>query len=681
MLKRVQNWLWENRVDVAIAIVLFIVAAVPRMADLGMYLTADEKSWMGRSYEFIRAIKDWRFNDTLQTTHPGVTTLWLSGAAITARMFLTHTPFSFENLAHFAAAAQFPIALVNSLSVPAVYFFLRRLFFQLPDSIFHIPLLASLFIALNPLLIGYSRVAHVDALLSSLMFLAALATLLYVQRGYARGWLIASAVLSGLAILTKAPAVFLLPFLGLAVLVRGGIRIQWLPRLRDLTLWLLIVTLIFLIIWPAMLFVPDPKGNALLLKRDLGGAALTPHHMVEDYTLNTFHYPLALLTRTTPVALVFASLGVITLLLDPLVRKSGHSPFVRGRKQLWLFVAYVFFFIVMMTLVAKKGDRYILPVFPALDVLAAFGILGVWSFIGHWSLGFSHWRSRLHYVAGAIAVMYLVVVAWGYHPYSIAYSNPLFPDNLSQELGWGEGLEQVARWLNESDPQAVVASWYPEELGAYTSAHVAHINAHEQPKVEYVVLYRNMFGRSPDHYANDFIDEYYKKREPAFVASVAGKEFAWVYPKLAFETIVGELTPGVRVEQELSVTHDNLIGVDVLAATYTGRAKSGELVVSLWEVPAFAEATAGRQGQVLHTWHIPVSSLENDRWMTLRLPANVDLAGQKVSVSIEVVGTSPQDAPTVRSTKSLDSRPLAVRLRYRVNGQEATEEDTLLLKK
>ena len=639
--------------DVAIAIVLFIVAAVPRVADLGTFLTADEKNWMGRSYEFIRAVKDWRFNDTLQTTHPGVTTTWLSGTAITAWMFLTHTPFSYQTLAHFAAAAQLPIALANSFAVPVIYLFLRRIFTS--NSTYEVesrflPVVAALLTALNPLLIGYSRVAHVDALLASLVFLAALAIIIYAQTGYRRGWLLAAAVLSGLAILTKFPAVFLVPFFILVLLVyepgfwkkAGALR----SRARDFTLWLLIVVLMFLIIWPAMLFVPNLKGNVLILKRDLGAAAVTPHNTVEDYTLNSHHYPLALLTRTNPVTLVFGGLAILWLLLK-----------IPMSKNLWLLMGYIFFFIVMMTIVAKKGDRYILPVFPAIDLLAAFGI---WGLIGHWSLGLGNLRLRLQYVLGFLSIVYLVATIWNYHPYAIAYSNPLFRDNLSQELGWGEGLEQVAAWLNENHPKAIVASWYPDELGAYTSAQVAHINAHEQSKVQFVVLYRNMFGRSPDHYANNFIDEYYKKREPVFVAKVAGKEFAWVYPKWAFDRVVGELTPGVEVEENVPVTHDNLVGVDVMVATYSGRAKAGELIVSLDDF----------------SWRVPIATIQDDRWLTLRLPEVRSLTGKTVVVKIETQGTSVRNAPTLRA----NAEGLAVRLRYSVGGQEATEEDTLLLK-
>ncbi|MEK7557186.1 MAG: DUF6212 domain-containing protein, partial [Patescibacteria group bacterium] len=181
----------------------------------------------------------------------------------------------------------------------------------------------------------------------------------------------------------------------------------------------------------------------------------------------------------------------------------------------------------------------------------------------------------------------------------------------------------------------------------------------------YVVLYRNMFGRAPDHYANNFIDEYYKKREPIFVAKVAGEEFAWVYEKWVFDRIVGELVPGKKVSQEVEVRYDNLVGIDVMVATYSGKAKAGELVVVLRQA----------QDQVLRTWHVPVSEIQDDRWLTLKLPDPMDLKGEQVMVEVSAKGTSVGNAPTLRR----HADRLAVRLRYKVNGQEATEEDTKLL--
>ncbi len=698
---KIRPFLVTHRWDVITALIIFVVAAVPRLIDLGVFLTADEKNWIGRSYEFIRAFKDWRFNDMLQTTHPGVTTMWLSGLAVTAKMILSSVPFSFRNLIYFVTAAQFPIALMNAMAVPAMYLLLRQV---LPKN-WLIPVLASLFIALDPLFIGYSRVAHADALLASLLFLAALTTILYIQRGYQRSWLIASSVLSVLAILTKFPGLFIVPFFVLTVLAKekaGLFTKQVLAaRARDFIIWTLLMSIIFLLAWPALIWVDNPAGNVYTVQRDLGRAALTPHHMTEDYSVDSGHYPAALLTRTNPVALIF-SVAFVVWLLGTLMHlwniRSGTGERtevaalagVDERRFLWLIISYAFWFVVMMTLVAKKGDRYILPVFPAIDLMAALGVIITGAAIARiWKMGATNLKIAM-LVLPVISVLYLGTVVIRYHPYAIAYSNPFFPDNLSQELGWGEGLEQVGAWLAQNAPDAVVASWYPEELAAYTSAQVAHINAHQQGRIRYVVLYRNMFGRAPDHPANDFIDEYYKKRKPVYVAYVTGKEFAWVYEKQVFERVVGEITPQLRTGQEVQVTHNDLVGLDILAATYNGRATAGDLIIELKEQVG---------GRLIQRWELPVATIENDRWITVSLPEPLQLSGQEMLVEIYGRGTTSGNAPTVRYTQDFNYRPtdiilsntgvladvdtkkgdLAVRLRYQVNGQTASEEDTKLL--
>lgn len=675
-LQPIKSFVWLHRWDVAVALLLLAVAAATRLTDLGTFLTADEKNWMGRSYEFIRAFKDWRFNDMLQTTHPGVTTLWLSGIAITLKLLVSGIPFSFRHLIYFVTAAQFPVALVNALAVPVLYVLLRLLLRRRLPAVF-----AAIFIALDPLFIGYSRVVHVDALLASFVFLAALATLLYAEQGYARRWLLISSVLGGLALLTKVPAVFLLPFFWLVVMVYGGRAVfRWAfvrERLRDFLLWTLIAGLLFVTLWPAILWVPNPEGNVLVLKRDISQAALTPHHMVEEYTLDGSFYLTTLLTKVSPVIQALVVLALVGL-------------FARGpqRRIVFLLVAYTFFFVLMMTLGAKKGDRYILPVFPALDVLAAYGVV----FCSSWVSRVLRWDEHRHGVSltlliGGVVVVYLAAVVFMYHPYTIAYRNPLPPEGIGQELGWGEGLEQVAAWLNEHAPDAVVASWYPEELGAYTSAQVAHINAHEQSKVRYIVLYRNMFGRAPDHPANDFIDLYYTKRDPVYVAHVAGKEFAWVYEKPVYERVVGELVFDKQVGQELVVEHDHVAGVEVLFATYSGAAQRGAVEVTVRD---------GRDGPVLYQERVPVEDLEDNGWLRVVFPEDGILPRDTFFVSVAAEDTLTDDAPTVRYTTQYEHRAapvfffdrgvwtakdgdLGVRVLYRVGEEFVTEDETRLL--
>ncbi|MBI3251604.1 MAG: phospholipid carrier-dependent glycosyltransferase, partial [Candidatus Andersenbacteria bacterium] len=497
---RIRHWWNLYKFDVLAVGVLFFLAGVPRLYGLGAFLTADEKNWIGRSYEFVRAFKDFRFNEMLQTTHPGVTTLWLVGVSVAATIGFRHIPFASQNLRHFVVPAQLPAALLNTLAVPAMYLLLRKL---LPGRL--VPFLAAALVALDPFIIGYSRVAHVDALLMSFLWLAALSMLCWANQLYDRRYLVLGGVLSGLAILTKVPAIFILPFLGLILLVTRPdfIRHRWWlhNRGRDAAAYLLLIAVMVVFIWPALLFVPNPQGNVLTLKRDYVDAALIPHDMTENYSLNVWHYPAALLARATPQVQFFALvLGVMLAweLLASRLRPGFQLAALAGinRRTLWLFWLYIFFFMVMMTLGAKKGDRYILPVWPALDTLGALGVV-------LFARGAYGWMeqlvkkqikrlegSRRHLLQSIVAIVFgflvladLARVIGAYHPYEIAYSNPLFPDNLSQELGWGEGLDQVGAWLTSHAPEAVVASWYPEELRAYTSARVIHINGHEQNQV------------------------------------------------------------------------------------------------------------------------------------------------------------------------------------------------------
>ena len=90
---------------------------------------------------------------------------------------------------------------------------------------------------------------------------------------------------------------------------------------------------------------------------------------------------------------------------------------------------------------------------------------------------------------------------------------------------------------------------------------------------------------------------------------------------------------------------------------------------------------------------MPIKDIEDDRWLTVRLPEPIDIAGQDIIIEIFGEDTRVDNAPTLRYTNQQDYRPtswrlngnekdgdLAVRLRYDIGGgQEATEEDTKLL--
>src|SRR5581483_2654239 len=195
----------------------------------------------------------------------------------------------------------------------------------------------------------------------------------------------------------------------------------WKRRAIDLVWWIGIILVMFIVIWPALLFVPNPKGNVLVVKRDLVEASTTTHGSNGDYSLNPWHYPAALLIRSTPVLLVLVPIGVIGLALSWRRRVF--------QREGWLVVGYVLAFTVMMTLGAKKGDRYIVPVWPALTLLGAYGAVYLSRIV-------APTRRRVGLIAVvALSTIVLVVTVARYHPYEISYSSPFFPDNLIQELG------------------------------------------------------------------------------------------------------------------------------------------------------------------------------------------------------------------------------------------------------
>ncbi len=209
---------------------LFLLAFLPR----AIYPVSRPLQWYFRSGEFVQAILHGDWTDTLLSEHPGVTVMWLSGATLWGWYGLqalaglnAPTPLETEGYA-FAdrlAVGVLPLALIIALGIVWGWHLLRRLFGE------KVAWIGALLWALDPFFLANSKVLHLDATLSILMLLSALWMLIYVQE---KGWppsrrkpLILSASLGGLAILTKVTALFLVPFVGLCLLV------DWLSLLKT----------------------------------------------------------------------------------------------------------------------------------------------------------------------------------------------------------------------------------------------------------------------------------------------------------------------------------------------------------------------------------------------------------------------------------------------------------------
>ncbi|HEX2998381.1 MAG TPA: hypothetical protein VHP14_26380, partial [Anaerolineales bacterium] len=112
----------------------------------------------------------------------------------------------------------------------------------------------------------------------------------------------------------------------------------------------------------------------------------------------------------------------------------------------------------------KKFDRYILPSVPPLDLVAGLGLVWLTRWLGQ--LAREKWQIILTGALIAACVAVQAVLTWNAYPYFFNYYNPLLGGSQSavgvMQIGWGEGLDQAARYINDKPtPEKIrVMAWY-----------------------------------------------------------------------------------------------------------------------------------------------------------------------------------------------------------------------------
>jgi 4-amino-4-deoxy-L-arabinose transferase-like glycosyltransferase len=500
-------------------VLIFVVALLLRLAPLDRYVTPDEPVWVQRSIRFSQALARGDLRAIPNDGHPGVTTMWFGAAGLQIHRWLDperaaghlawidglaglspDSPEAYRHLAFFLPAGRALVALSASLGVVAVFSLGRRLW---GDAV---AALSALLLALDPFLAGHSGLLHLDGLLATTMTLSALAALAAVC-GPARGrvsyrWIVLSGLLGGLALLTKTPGGFLALWVGFLLLAaRLTRRVSGRRAIVALVVWALAAGLTFLALFPALWVAPLATVRDLL---DVGGrhveGALRPifFHGQITYDPGLSFYPVVWLFRVSP--LVFFGLPVA---LVAHLRRPGPRRFA-----VLTFLALALGFGLFVTLVGKKHDRYLLPVFSPLTLIAAFG----WEEIGELDISklgvgrlgigrLVNWaratnlpipNSPIPNLLFALILIQLVVIL----PYLFAplgYFNPLLGGPRAAlgwlPVGWGEGLGAAARWLNQQ-PEAerlIVATPSIPSFASLFAGQTALLSPETLSQADYVV--------------------------------------------------------------------------------------------------------------------------------------------------------------------------------------------------
>ncbi len=574
---------------------LFLLAWAPRALALDAYVSPDERKWLARAANFAYALSHGDFAQTFQREHPGVTVMWAGTLGLLSEYpaYPQEAPGYFtweqENLEAWLktntdhtpldllAAGRRWIAFGVALTLWLSIFPLHRL---IGRNAAH---LAFIFMALDPFGVAMSRQLHPDGFVASFIFLAFVYFLAWLYTGLRWRDLAVSGVVMGLAWLTKTPAALLVPIGGVLVAAQtwrawrrrhhtlpydpyGPDREEWekgsggeggntparfvspslpLPlsqrTLIQLTsgyvLWGVIAVATFFLFWPAMW--GDPLGSLARMATEM--EAYVEGHVNPNFFWGQptgdpgiFFYPVAIFFRITPGVLI----GLITAAVF-YFRRDWTFADLRTRRTVRALTFFVVVFVVAMTVPAKKFDRYVLPIFLALDVLAALGWLAISQL--PWRPDAPAWLRRLRVISPTVALLTLAFVLHGLftaltYPYYLTYYNPLAGGSRTAPaalfVGWGEGLDAAARWLNDQpgSENFRVAAWYADGPFSYFSDSQAVPMGYNSPlswlDTDYAVTYVNQWQRqlpSPEAVA------WFESQPPAYEVNKDGLTLARVY--------------------------------------------------------------------------------------------------------------------------------------------------------
>jgi len=532
----------ESRLAQGLLLVALVIAALIPRVSTDVVIGIDEAAlWRNRAETFVAKLGDGAFGETFLAPHPGVVTLWLGATGVTLNKVL-HGPYYYQaDSVDYFRLLRLPIAIFNALGVGLAYYLLRRLL-NTP-----LALLAALFWVFDPFVVAQSQILHTDAPVMLLAFLTTLTALIALgmddperpigdQIIVRRRWWLLSSVLFGLTVVAKLNGVVTVAALGLIILLRY--RDQWRNRrwwrrlFQALFVFGALGAVAFVAAFPGMWVEPVTTfvgmfNRANELVQD-GHTQLLFDRVSEDP--GPLFYVVTTLFRLTPLL----SIG---LLLSPLAFFSQKlRPY---RPVLAALLVYAVVFFVITALQSKKIDRYMLPIFPALYVFAAAGFVGLGAALSR-RLQPRLDASKLA-VAGVFAFIALAVVALvqlvGSSPYMMTYYNPLLgglPAAASvTTVGWGEGLEQAAAFINE-DSQGnchFILSDYTYVTDVFTGCETLETRNCEyaefaaDPSDSYVVLYLSYTQRD----MNMTLQTAVEGAEPIFISRISGVPMAWVY--------------------------------------------------------------------------------------------------------------------------------------------------------
>lgn len=566
--------------------VLVLLVWLPRGFGLDKFVATDEVAWLPRAANFYYDLSQRDFESSFRNPSPGLITLWVGTSAFLLE-FPEYRGFGqgifdkyplFEEFLeskgvdphNILVTSRVIMVLLNTIVIVLAFYFAWRLFGWLPA-------LAGFFlIAFDPFHIAITQLAHLDGPMSSFIFLSLLAFLCYFWTGRRIIDLLVSASAGGLAVLAKLPGLVIIPTVGLIAIVSYFVTRKAKPpdkkeiafiaqRLAaPLLFWGVIFTAAIVAFFPAAWTNPPHYLMQLFVSSAMESKTINIEALPEDDPAETFdisaqflqrafpfltrspdyyiRYPTKFLWRTTPVVLIGLLIGLVAFLRRlNIFNEKGVRWGVIG------LIIFALVYTVFLSIPLKSSEKYYIPVYPVLDLLAGVG----WSAGLVWVASFPGFAAKRYIPVVLLTgiVLFQAIGTLRTFPYYFTYFNPILGGSRkANELfshGSGEGLNLAAEYLN-AKPGAEsfkVMSWYGiGPFSYYFDGEAVNLRAdtwneklvEELKDTNYMVTYSNQWRRQ----IPNGLFGHLRGVNPEHTIWINGIEYARIYN-------VRDLPPGV----------------------------------------------------------------------------------------------------------------------------------------
>jgi len=523
----------DDRIHRAGVLTLFLTSLALRLVAIGHPVEVDSAHLIQEGSDFVRAllVRDWLA--TFGGAHPGLPSMWLIGGSLTAGYALgwRSGPATNSLVEWLAALAANRLPALDDYLLPRlvqapITAGLLCLFLGIASRAFgrKIAWIATALFAFDPFVLAYNRVIVPDALAVDALAIALAAAWTWLRgRGDVR-WMIGAGVALGFATASKLTCGLLGPVIVVWSLLAR--RYAWRTRLAASILCGLSALVTFGLLFPALWAGPLPVWQAFVqeLRMDELGPRATFFLGQPTDTPDARFYPAVLAYRASPLLLLGSLLAVIAALWPRRRPTMLECWTVAG------LVTFVIMFLAVISLETGKIDRWALPVWPALAIMAGIG----------WARGIEGLGTRGRVIERwglAVLAAVQLVTTLLYAPDFFSYGNPLLggATRASRVLmtGVGEGLDDAGAWLAAlpGASELTVASFYPTSFAPFFPGRTVKWT-HKLPNGElswvrshYVVFYVNQWQRERDPEQMAYIE----RLPPIHTISRHGVEYVRIY--------------------------------------------------------------------------------------------------------------------------------------------------------